>query len=71
MATTVISGANQTGNNFLNHDPYNEWRQEIQQYQDTRTSWKVPVEPYVKRTHKEIKDKETLYNPITQTFKDP
>ena len=29
MAATVISGANQTGTNFLHHDPYNEWRQGI------------------------------------------
>ena len=30
-----------------------------------------PVEPYVKRTHKDHKAKETLYNPIVQKFSDP
>ena len=26
-------------------------------YTDTRTAWKEPVEPYVKRTYKDIKEK--------------
>ena len=40
-------------------------------YEQNRTAWKEPVEPYVKRTFKDMKAKETSYNPITQAFKDP
>ena len=51
--------------NFMHMDPSDEWRKEIQKYQETKTSFQGYAEPYVKRTHKEIKEKETLYNPIT------
>jgi len=37
----------------------------MDKYQETRTAWKEPVDPYVKRTNKEIKARETQYNPIT------
>ena len=57
--------------NFMHMDPSDEWRKEIQKYQETKTSFQGYAEPYVKRTHKEIKEKETLYNPITQKFNDP
>jgi hypothetical protein len=66
MATTATATSN-----FLNHDPYDAWKQELKQYQETKTSFKGFAEPYQKRTHKEIKTKETIYNPITQKFNDP
>ena len=40
-------------------------------YTETRTAWKEPVEPYVKRTYKDIKARETTYDPIVQKFRDP
>ena len=40
-------------------------------YTETRTAWKEPVEPYVKRTYKDIKARETTYDPIAQKFRDP
>ncbi len=43
----------------------------MKKYEETRTAWKEPVEPYVKHTFKDIKARETTYNPITQKFHDP
>ena len=43
----------------------------MKKYEETRTAWKEPVEPYVKHTYKDIKARETTYNPITQKFNDP
>lgn len=68
MATATA----QTNNgNFLTHDPYDTWKQEIQQYQETKTGFKGKPDPYVKKTHADIKAKETIYNPIIQKFNDP
>lgn len=72
MAATVMSqqqSVQPTGNAFsssqLRNDPYETWKQDIQNYQEQRTTFKGFAEPYVKKTHKEIKMKETSYNPIT------
>ena len=61
MATTVTSlpgsaaRANQTSNNFLQHDAYSTWGQELKNYQHNKTNYQGFAEPYVKRTHKDIK----------------
>lgn len=68
MATaTVQNGAS----NFISHgDPNATWQNEIRAYETMRAT--IPVgDPYVKKTHKDIKLKETIYNPITQKYNDP
>jgi hypothetical protein len=54
--------------NFINHgDPNATWHKEMKAYETMKAT--VPVgDPYVKRTNKEIKLKETAYNPITQKY---
>jgi hypothetical protein len=73
MATATIKEAMLHGSgNFLQTEGYYDtWKTDMHKYQETRTAWKDPVEPYVKRTFKDMKQKETSYNPITQKFKDP
>lgn len=73
MATATIKELMLQGSgNFLQTDGYYEtWKSEVTKYQADRSAWKDPVEPYVKRTFKEMKERETSYNPITQKFKDP
>eukprot|EP00347_Sterkiella_histriomuscorum_P023036 403336202 len=67
MATAT---ATQGNGNFLSHDPYDNWRNELTTYEQQRTQDKGFAEPYVKRTHKDYKARETVYNPITQKFND-
>ena len=43
----------------------------MNKYQETRTAWKQPVEPYVKKTYKDIKMRETSYDPILQKYRNP
>jgi len=73
MATATIKELMLAGSgNFIQTEGYYDtWKQGMANYEQTRTAWKEPVEPYVKRTFKDMKAKETLYNPITQVFKDP
>jgi hypothetical protein len=54
--------------NFINHgDPNATWHNEMKAYETMKAT--VPVgDPYLKRTHQEIKLKETAYNPITQKY---
>ena len=70
MATATIKEAMLAGSgNFIQQEGYYDtWKQELGKYQETRTAWKEPVEPYVKRTHKDIKTRETSYNPVIQKY---
>ncbi len=73
MATASIKEVMLAGSgNFIQQEGYYDtWKQEMNKYQETRTAWKEPIEPYVKRTHKDIKARETSYDPIIQRFRDP
>lgn len=74
MATTVsIKEAMLAGSgNFIQEEGYYpKWKNELNTYTETRAQWKEPVEPYVKRTYKDIKARETSYDPIAQRFRDP
>jgi hypothetical protein len=73
MATATIKELMLAGSgNFIQTEGYYDtWKQGMTNYEQNRTAWKEPVEPYVKRTFKDMKAKETQYNPITQVFKDP
>ena len=73
MATATIKELMLAGSgNFIQTEGYYDtWKQGMTTYEQNRTAWKEPAEPYVKRTFKDMKTKETSYNPITQTFKDP
>ena len=73
MATATIREAMLAGSgNFIQQEGYYEtWKQGMTKYEEGRTLWRDPVEPYVKRTNKDIKARETSYNPITQKFRDP
>lgn len=52
-------------------DPIDEWRNTIQNYQDTKTSLQFYSQPQRRVTHKEMKEIETMYNPILQTYVNP
>lgn len=52
-------------------DPYETWKSEIRAFEQQRTANPGVPERGPRRTHKDIKEMETRYNPITQTFKDP
>ena len=73
MATATIKEAMLAGSgNFIQQEGYYDtWKQELGKYQETRTAWKEPFEPYVKRTHKDIKMRETSYNPVIQKYNNP
>ena len=72
MATATIREAMLAGSgNFIQTEGYYDtWKEGMKHYETGRTAWKAPVEPYVKRTNKDIKQRETSYNPITQKFAD-
>lgn len=71
MATVKVGRHAGNGNFIQTEGYYDTWKQEMHKYEETRTQWKEPVEPYVKRTNKDIKERETSYNPIIQKYKDP
>jgi len=66
MATATIKEVMLAGSgNFIQQEGYYDtWKADMSKYQETRTAWKEPVEPYVKRTYKDIKMRETSYDPI-------
>lgn len=67
MATATIKEAmlHGSGNFIQTEGYYDTWKADIGKYEETRTTWKQPSEPYYKHTHKDIKAKETSYNPLT------
>ncbi len=67
MATATIKEIMLKGSgNFLQTEGYYDtWKTDLNKYQETRTAWQAPAEPYVKKTHKDIKQREASYNPIT------
>jgi hypothetical protein len=73
MATATIKEVMLAGSgNFIQTQGYYDtWKQSMHAYQEGRTAWQKPDEPYLKRTHKDIKTRETSYNPVTQKFNDP
>jgi hypothetical protein len=73
MATATIKEVMLAGSgNFIQQEGYYDtWKQEMNKYQETRTAWKQPVEPYVKKTYKDIKMRETSYDPILQKYRNP
>jgi len=51
-------------------DPTQTWKQELTAYQESRTNWPGMPQRDPRVTHKDIKNMETKYNPITQKFTD-
>lgn len=52
-------------------DPIQDWRSTVQDYYKTKTSLQFNTEPQRRVTHQKIKEIETMYNPILQTYADP
>lgn len=52
-------------------DPVDEWRSTIQDYHMTKTNLQFKPEPQRRVTNQEIKQIETMYNPILQSYVDP
>ena len=46
-------------------DGYKEWRADVADYVDKKRNFQGQADPYVKVTHKFIKDHDVIYNPIT------
>lgn len=68
IKTAMLKGS---GNFIATEGYYDTWKNDIGKYEEARTTWKQPAEPYFKVTHKDLKTKETSYNPLTQKFNDP
>lgn len=51
-------------------DPVNEWRDTIKDYEMSKTHLQFNQKPVKHVKHREIKEIETLYNPILQTYTD-
>ena len=73
MATATIRDTMRarSGDFISTEGYYNTWKEGMTKYEENRTAWKEPAEPYFKRTFKDMKAKETIYNPITQKYNDP
>jgi hypothetical protein len=54
---------------FPDANNYNSWKQDVNQYISSKTNFQGKPDPYRKVTHREVKAVETLYNPITQVYK--
>ena len=55
---------------FPRKSQYNQWKQELKDYVDERNTFQGQPEPYFKVTYKDVKERETSFNPITQIYKD-
>ena len=51
-------------------DGYKEWRSDMNDYVEKKKNFQGTADPYVKVTHKFIKDHDVIYNPITQVYND-
>lgn len=56
---------------FPKGEDYNNWKQDVNSYIQTKKEFQGVAEPYVKNDHVKIKKIESFYNPITQKYNDP
>ena len=50
---------------FPRDQEYNQWKNQVSNYLETKNNFQGKADPYIKVTNAAIKAQETRYNPIT------